>query len=302
MINFLKYRLIYFTISFFILTIGVYSILKYGFSFSIDFAGGSLIEYRFKKNTVSFKLIKEVFESHKIKIYSFKNLNENSVFIKTTPINEKLEKEIRKKIEEKSKTKIQLLRLEIIGPVLGKEMFRKTIYAIIAAVFGILLYLSFAFRNFNYGISAVLAMIHDFLVLLGSNAFLGKFLGAEFDPLFVTALLTTMSFSVHDTIVVFDKIREYQKTESQRNFRLIANQALSETMVRSINNSLTIILMLLAFLLFGSEPIRFFVVFLLIGTITGTYSSPFVAVPLLEILENTRTKTKNFSDKTGNKI
>ena len=133
-------------------------------------------------------------------------------------------------------------------------------------------------------------MIHDFLVVVGSYSLLSHFFGAEFDSMFVTALLTTMSFSVHDTIVIFDKIREYLKEEGKGSIEYYANRALTETMVRSLNNSMTIVFMLLALVLLGGTTIRFFSLTLLIGTITGTYSSPFVATPLLVWLEKRRKK------------
>ena len=131
--------------------------------------------------------------------------------------------------------------------------------------------------------AAIAAMLHDFLVLIGMYA-LSRPFGAEVDALFITSLLTTMSFSVHDTIVVFDKIREYKGT-SGLSLEILANKALTETMIRSINNSITIMLMLVPLVFMGGDSIRFFAAALLIGTITGTYSSPFVATPLLVFFE-----------------
>lgn len=145
--------------------------------------------------------------------------------------------------------------------------------------------MSFAFKGFNFAASAILALIHDLLVLVGVYSLVSIFFGAEIDTLFVTAALTTMSFSVHDTIVIFDKIREYVKAEGTRNIESLANRALTQTMVRSLNNSMTIVFMLLALILLGGTTIKFFIVALLIGTITGTYSSPFIATPILVWLE-----------------
>jgi len=139
-------------------------------------------------------------------------------------------------------------------------------------------------------------MFHDSFILIGSYSILGHFFGAEVDFLFVTALLTTLSFSVHDTIVVFDRIREIGKGDREATPD-VANRALTETMVRSLNNSFTIIFMLMALLLLGGTTIKWFAVALLVGTILGTYSSPFVAVPLLvtwdtltDLLKNMRSK------------
>ena len=149
--------------------------------------------------------------------------------------------------------------------------------------------MSIAFKSFYFALSAILALIHDVLVVVGTYSLLSHFFGAEVDLLFVTALLTTMSFSVHDTIVIFDKIREYG-TRDKTDLEYYANKALSETLVRSLNNSMTIIFMLLALILLGGSTIRFFVASLLIGTITGTYSSPFVATPILVWLEKRKVK------------
>ncbi len=179
----------------------------------------------------------------------------------------------------KKSGKISVLKFDTVGPSLGIETIRKTIIASVVAILGILLYVSYTFKKFSYGMAAVLAMGHDFMVLIGTYALLGH-LGAQVDALFVTALLTTMSFSVHDTIVVFDKIREYRRT-SGLPIDVLANKALTETMVRSLNNSFTIVLMLIPLTFMGGDAIKFFAGALLIGTITGTYSSPFVATPLL---------------------
>jgi len=191
--------------------------------------------------------------------------------------------------QRKSIGKVQSLRFETVGPSLGKETVRKTIIASIVAIFGILIYITITFRKLNYGIAAIIATFHDFFVLIGVYALLSHFLGAEVDSLFITAVLTTMAFSVHDTIVVFDKIREYRRT-SALSIEILANKALTETMVRSVNNSLTIILMLIPLVIFGTLTLKFFAAALLIGTITGTYSSPFIATPLLVGLEKLKSK------------
>ena len=172
------------------------------------------------------------------------------------------------------------LRFETVGPTIGPELVKKTIYAISFASLGILLWVAIQFKSIKFGVSAILAMFHDSFILIGSFSLLGYFFSVETDFLFVTALLTTLSFSVHDTIVVFDRIRESQKTSGDE-FLDLGNRAISETMVRSLNNSFTIIFMLVALVLLGGTTIKWFAVALFIGTVLGTYSSPFVAVPLL---------------------
>jgi len=283
MFNFLKFQKLYFIIYALVIGFGIYSIVTWGYHYSIDFVGGSNIEYRSTK-PLKKNLIENIVKAEK-GIISNISINNTSVSIQTQPIDEKQELKIRNSIENQAKVKIELLRFETVGPTLGKETMNKTIIASILAVMGILIYMSFAFKGVNFALAAILAMVHDFLVVIGSYSLLSHFFGAQLDTLFVTAVLTTMSFSVHDTIVIFDKIREYINNEGRGNIDYYANRALIETMVRSLNNSMTIVFMLLSLILLGGSMIRFFVMALLIGTITGTYSSPFVATPILVRLE-----------------
>ncbi|MDH7476491.1 MAG: protein translocase subunit SecF [Microgenomates group bacterium] len=283
MVNFLKYRWLYFLISAIVIASGFFSMLKWGFHYSIDFVGGTNIEYQTNKK-ISAGQLKPILTKEKIAIIDLQ-IKDKFIFLRTSPLEEKKELSLRQAIEKNLKIKLNLIRLETVGPTLGKETMTKTFIAGFLGILGILIYMSFAFKGFNYALSAVLAMIHDFFVVLGSYSLLSHFLGAQLDTLFVTAVLTTMSFSVHDTIVIFDKVREYFETEGKKDIEYFANKALTETMVRSINNSMTIVFMLLALLLVGGTTIRFFIAALLIGTITGTYSSPFVATPILVWLE-----------------
>lgn len=215
-------------------------------------------------------------------------MKDTIVRIRTQALPDQLEATVKNDIEKKLGTKIAVLRSETVGPTLGKEMIRKTLIASFIAVIGILLYMSYAFKGVTFALAAIIALIHDFLVVVGSYSLLSHFFGAQVDTLFVTAVLTTMSFSVHDTIIIFDKIREYLRNEGKGDIEYYANRALTETLVRSLNNSMTIIFMLLALTLLGGSTIRFFVAALLIGTITGTYSSPFVATPVVVWLEKLR--------------
>jgi len=288
MINFLKYRWLYFLISAVVIGAGLFSITKWGFRYSIDFTGGSNFEYQINK-VVEKSKIEKVLDLNKISVVSLK-LQDNNIFLRTKVLDQNKESLLTKDLKAKLKIKITVLRSETVGPILGKEAINKTLIASILATIGILIYMSFAFKGFNFAFSAVLAMLHDLLVVVGTYSLLGHFFGAEVDTMFVTAVLTTMSFSVHDTIVIFDKIREYHKEQGSMDSETAANQALTETMVRSLNNSMTIVFMLLSLTMMGGSTIRFFIMTLLIGTITGTYSSPFVATPILVWLEKHRNK------------
>ncbi len=283
MINFLKYWKWYLTISSTVIIIGLASTVLFGFRISIDFVGGSNMEYKFEPS-VRTDALQDLVEKQGVEVLELRGEGDTRS-IRTKAIDEKKEKELRSTIESSLKTKITVLRSETVGPVIGAETLRKTAVASALAIVGILLYVAYAFRNVNFALSAIVALFHDVLVVIGMYSLVSYFFGAELDTLFVTALLTTMSFSVHDTIVVFDQIREYKKRRGDGGIEEYANKALTDTMVRSLNNSMTIIFMLLALVLLGGSTIRFFAVALLIGTITGTYSSPFVATPVAVWLE-----------------
>lgn len=282
MVHFLKYRWLYFVISLLVIGAGVFSMFMWGFRFSIDFVGGSNLEYSLKKAEDAEK-VKEVLKKNKVEIVQITQKDKN-LFIKTKTLDEKQDTKLNSDLRGALGPYITILRSETVSPTLGKEMIQKTIIASVIAIFGILIYMSFTFKSIYFALSAIIALIHDFLVVVGTYSLFSHFFGAEVDLLFVTALLTTMSFSVHDTIVIFDKIREYGKT-NKGEVEYYANRALTETLVRSLNNSMTIIFMLLALILLGGSTIKFFVAALLVGTITGTYSSPFVATPILVWME-----------------
>jgi len=286
MINFLKYTWLYILISGTVIGVGLFSIFKWGYIFSIDFVGGTNIDYRFEKN-INEREIRNIFLVNKVEVIDLV-ASGKELLVRMKTINETTENRLMQGLE-KEFGKVTILKSETVGPTLGQETVTKTIIASILGIVGILLYMSYAFKGFSSALSAVLAAIHDILVVFGSYSLISHFFGAQMDVLFVTAVLTSMSFSVHDTIVVFDKIREY-KNEEGGTVEYFANKALTETMVRSLNNSMTIIFMLLALVFLGGSTIKFFAVTLLIGTITGTYSSPFIATPIFVWLEKRKKK------------
>jgi preprotein translocase subunit SecF len=277
--DWLKYKKIYFAISGLLIAIGIFGLSTWGLKLGVDFRGGTIIEYKFT-NPVSTEEITKKIEKEGIEVTSIQQTGENSYLFRLPPIGVEEKGRIGVILENLAENEVDELRFETVGPSVGPELIKKTVYAIIIAAGAILLWVAFQFKSFKFGISAILAMFHDSFILIGSFAVLGHFLSAEVDFLFVTALLTTLSFSVHDTIVVFDRIREINKKHGGE-LKDVANRALSETMVRSLNNSFTIIFMLMALLLLGGTTVKWFAVALLIGTILGTYSSPFVATPLL---------------------
>jgi len=289
MINFLNYWKVYLTISLSVIIFGLVAIWQWGYIYSIDFVGGTNLEYRFVP-PVEQQSLENVVTENDVEVIQIEKRSNNEYVLRLQAIDEQKELELRTTLENDLNTKIEVLRSETVGPVIGAETLRKTAIAAAIAIVGILLYVAYAFRNFNFALAAIVALFHDALVVVGLYSALSYFFGAELDTLFVTALLTTMSFSVHDTIVVFDQIRDYRNRYGKGNIEEFANKALTDTMVRSLNNSFTIMFMLLALVLLGGTTIRFFAVTLLIGTITGTYSSPFVATPVAVWLEKVRSK------------
>src|SRR3989344_4057696 len=288
MIDFLKHTRIYTIISLVVIAAGIASIILWRFEYSIDFVGGTSLEYQVDKNLDRDK-VSQLIEKQEVKVQEI-TIVRNKIVIRTNAIDEKMEKSLRESLAKEMKTKITVLRTETVGPTIGAETVRKTLVASGIAALGILAYIAYAFKKFNFALAAIVALVHDILVVVGSYSLISFFFGAQLDTLFVTALLTTMSFSVHDTIVVFDQIREYEHRYGKGDIYNYANRALTDTMVRSLNNSMTIIFMLIALVLLGGTTIRFFAVTLLIGTITGTYSSPFIATPVAVWLESRKKK------------
>lgn len=315
MIHFMRYKWLYFLISAIVLVPGLFALVIFGLRPSIDFTGGSLLEIKIGTSAASLNIAKNATTSAQINsltttessegakknyppvniddlrtlaektgasVGSVQTSGKDTYLFKTKTIDRNKSAEIQKVISEKYGPSEEI-RFETVGPLLGQELLEKTFIAALLAAGAILLYVAWAFKNFKFGTSAVLALIHDLLVVVGMFAVFGKILNVEVDSLFVTAVLTTMSFSVHDTIVVFDRIRETRKKNPKIDFEALADKAITETMGRSLNNSLTIIFMLTALVLLGGSSMRWFTAALLIGTISGTYSSPFVATPILVI-------------------
>ena len=290
--NLIKHTKLYFILSLIILIPGVVALLAFGLNLSIDFTGGSLLEYKIT-NQPTLAEITDIFAEHDVKTEEIIFDKDSKVNIKTKPIDAKKSDELTQALSEKF-TNVQQLSFETVGPSVGRETTKNSITAVIVASVGILLYIAYAFRNipkpyssFHFGVCAIIAMLHDAFVVLGIFAILGHFLNVETDALFITAILTVIGFSVHDTIVVFDRIRENLKKLPQSwKFPEIVNYSLVETLNRSLATSLTVIMTLTALFLLGGQSIKHFALALLIGIISGTYSSIFNAAPLLVVWEN----------------
>jgi preprotein translocase subunit SecF len=291
MINWMKFKWLYFFISALVIIPGLVSLFVFGLRPSIDFTGGTLLEYRFNQE-INPQEINNLLQEKDYEVYSVQVSGEKSYLLRMPALEKEKALEVSNLLAEKFNDEPQEIRFEVVGPTLGRELMIKTIVAIILAAGFILGYVAWRFKNAKFGFCAILAMFHDTLVMLGAFSLLGYFFGVEVDTLFVTAVLTILSFSVHDTVVVYDRIRESQKLFPKASFESLVNKAVTETLSRSLNNSLTIIFMLIALLLLGGVTIKWFVAALLIGTISGTYSSTFNAAPLLVVWENISQRRK----------
>lgn len=299
--NITKYNKLFLIISLIALILGIASLLIYGVNLSIDFTGGSVFKYdltKVAKDKDSIKdVIKGIFSDQKADVEQISFEADNVLVVKTKSLEVAHADTIKKAILEKY-TDISQISSETIGPSIGMETTKKSFLAIMAAAICILIYIAYAFRNipkpyssFRFGACAVLAMLHDALIVLGVFSILGHFFNVEIDSLFITALLTVIGFSVHDTIVVFDRIREnLTKLPASNGFEKIVNYSIVETLNRSFATTLTVLITLLALFLLGGDTIRYFVLAMLIGITSGTYSSIFTASPLLTLWENSRKK------------
>lgn len=284
--NLMRFKLLYFIFSLLIILPGLYFLITSGLRLGIDFTGGALLEYQFE-NSINSSELKQQISAQGIEVGQINPLSNNIYIIRTKPVDQSKINQLKIILGEKF-GKVEERRVEFVGPVIGTELSQKALIAVALASLMIVLYIAFSFRkipkpasSWRFGITAVVALIHDIVVVVGLFAILGKFLGIEIDTLFVTALLTVIGFSVHDTIVVFDRIRENLTKHIGKKFIDIANLSVVQTLGRSLNTSLTVVFVLLAMLLFGGETLRWFVVALLVGIISGTYSSIFNATALL---------------------
>ncbi len=283
----------YFLFSGLVIVPGIISFFLWGIRPSIDFSGGTLIEFQIQKEGSKGKQeeIRNILQKENIEVGIIQETEGNTYLLRLKPIDNEQKQKLQKALTDQY-GEIKELRSEIVGPTIGRETTENAFKAIVIASLAIIVYVAFSFRqipkpysSIKFGISAVIALIHDVLVVVGLFSLFGHFFKIEVDSLFITALLTIMGFSVHDTIVVFDRIRENLKRMPDLSFTAVVNESIIQTLARSLSTSLTVIFTLFALLLFGGESIRWFIVALLIGITSGTYSSIFNAAPLLVVWE-----------------
>jgi len=295
--NIIKHRYLYFGISLLVIIPGLIALFMWGLPTGIDFTGGSLLEIKLVSPNAmpTLKEISDIYGQNS----SDKNLISNPLVqpigtdgfsIRSKQMDETAKTAIVEAIKKQYATDVVVLNFTNISPAIGEEVALRAAGAVALAALGILLYITYAFRgvqhSFRYGTAAIIAMLHDVLVVIGVEAILGHFLGWQADSLFLTALLTVIGFSVHDTIVVFDRIRENSGIYRKLNYETLVNHSIVQSLDRSINTQLTVMITLFSLVLFGGESIRHFVIILLVGVFSGTYSSIFNAAPILVVWEN----------------
>jgi len=286
-----------FTVSLLLLIPGMVALGLWGLDLGIDFRGGSLFTVDFPTAPPDTATITTALSGTVSGEITVQQVGDRTLVLRLPELDEPSHQTMLGTLQGKFPG-IRELSFESIGPTLGRELQNKAIQALIGVFVMIILFITWAFRRVSqgpvsswvYGLSAFIAMFHDVLMVIGIFAILGHFFRVQIDSLFVTALLTVLGFSVHDTIVVFDRIRERLLSHPDEAFEESVNVSLNQTMVRSLNTSLTTLFVLATLLLFGGHSIRSFVLALFIGIASGTYSSIFVASPLLVVWERWRSR------------
>ena len=296
--NLIKYRYWYFAISLLVIIPGVLALIFWGLPLGIDFTGGSLLEVQFKSGTPpTIAQVNTVYTNLSTAAMDIANpeiqpLGTDGLSIRSREMNDVTKAAVVAALKSQygGGKDVVIQNFNQVTASVGAEVARAAAIAVVMASLAILIYIWFAFRKvnhpFRFGVAAIIATIHDTLVVLGMGALLGHFLGWQVDSLFLTALLTVIGFSVHDDIVVFDRIRENSNIYRRVEFETVVNHSVVQTLDRSINTQLTVMITLLALALFGGDTIHHFVVILPIGVFSGTYSSIFNASPILVVWEN----------------
>lgn len=286
-LNIISKRKIWFVLAILITGACIASLAIWQLNFGLDFTGGSLMEVSFENRPAVFE-VQGVVEKQDIKDAIIQEIGERGMALRFKAVNEEEHQKLLGVLKERFGTATEE-KFDSVGPVIGAELQKKSLLAIILVLLGIAVYVSFAFRkvsypveSWKYGIITLVSLAHDVLLPIGVFAVLGKFWNVEIGSAFVAAILTVLGYSVNDTIVVFDRIRENLLHKSgDEEFGDLVNRSVNETFARSINTTLTTLLALIAVFFFGGESLKMFALALIIGVSAGAYSSIFIASPLL---------------------
>lgn len=296
MYNIIAKSKLWLTVSGLLMAASIVCLSIWGLKLGIDFTGGSLLEVKFLQDRPTVTQVEDKLSSLHLNSLTVQPVEDQGMVLRFQQTSEDVHQSVLKKLQEfapkpekgkATQPAIEEQRFEAVGPSVGQELQRKAIYAIIAVLVAISAYIAWAFRkvsrpvqSWKYGLATLISLFHDVIIVLGVFAVLGHFHGVEVNTTFIAAVLTVLGFSVHDTIVVFDRTRE-NLPRSNDNFAGTVNMSLNQTLHRSINTSLTVLLVLLSIVIFGGSSIFYFALALLIGIFFGTYSSIFLASPLL---------------------
>jgi len=286
LIHFIKYRKIFYLISGSLVALSIFIIVVFGLRFGIEFTGGTIIKIEYENTRPSVLEIKEKLrEFPGITIQEKGNLG---IILEMKEIPPETQFELIRKLKELGEIKEGSLSVETIGPVIGKEMRQKTLIVIVLSLFAVLIYIAIAFskasrpvNSFIYGVMALIALCHDVIIPLGVFSILGKYFGVKITIPIITAFLFIFGYSINDTIVIFDRTRENLLKFSKENFDVILDKSLSQTLSRSLSISFTTLIPLFAIFFFGGETLKYFVLALILGISFGSYSSIFLAAPLV---------------------
>ena len=303
----IKNRKFFYIFSAVLLVASILSLAVWQLELGIDFKGGSVIEIRYTDARPDANMIEQniatVAEEISLGNYVLQSVGETDYSIKSRIVNDAERQQIENAFSNNGAIKTELKKVNSIGPLIGKEAAQKAIISIILVILCIVLFITFAFRHvskpvssWKYGLMAIVALAHDVIIPTGVFAILGHFAGYEVDTLFVTALLVILGFSIHDTIVVYDRIRENLshsiKNNDRKSFEIIVGESVSQTFVRSVNTSMSTILALVVLYFLGPEATKHFSLALIIGVAVGTYSSIFIASALLVTIEKWQKRVK----------
>ncbi len=292
----INHRKIFLTISVFLVLLSGLAIAVFGLNLGIDFTGGSILEVKYEDNRPEISQIRQALNDSDFAEASIQPAGSHNAIFRLRSIDEG-KKDILLKVVSIADQIVTEERFSSIGPTLSSELARRGVIALILVSVLIILFVALAFKGVSkpisswvYGVVAVVALLHDIIIPTGVFAVLGYLYGVEIDTLFLTAILTILGLSVNDTIVVFDRIRENLKNKISNDFAITVGKSLEQTFIRSVNTSLTVILVLVALYIFGGTTTQDFALVLLIGAVVGTYSSLFLASPLLVVWHKVKNK------------
>jgi preprotein translocase subunit SecF len=291
MFNILGKRYIFFALSFLVIASGLILLFTHGDPRSIDFKGGTILELQFNSGVLpSTEQVMNIYDATGVKDAQIQTSGNDLLILRSSTLDDTQRQTVITELSNLSDQEVVVLKADTVGASIGEGVTTRALWAVIVAAIAVVIYITFAFRgvqhSFRYGICAIIAMVHDVLIVLALTGYGTTFWGWQVDSLYLTALLTVIGFSVQDKIVVFDRIRENSGIYRKLDFEVLANHSIVQTLQRSINTQLmTVEFLLLSLALFGGVTLREFAVILLVGLLSGTYSSIFIAAPILVVWE-----------------